>query len=87
MYESAFDASCKIAKEKGPFPYVKDSIWAGKSKKPRNVALLTFPPSLTIFLISSKLEFISEFFGFSFYIGQRGAVLRTPINNAVTPVH
>lgn len=45
MYLSAFDASCELAKEKGPFPLVKDSIWAKRSKKPRNVALLTFPPS------------------------------------------
>ncbi len=45
MYESAFDISCELAKEKGPFPLVKDSIWADKKKQPRNVALLTFPPS------------------------------------------
>lgn len=45
MYESAFDASCDIAKEKGPFPFVKYSIWSDKKKKPRNVALMTFPPS------------------------------------------
>src|SRR3990170_2554483 len=45
MYESAFDASCAIGKEKDPFPFVKYSIWAKKSKKPRNVALMTFPPS------------------------------------------
>lgn len=45
MYESAFDASVALADEKGPFPLVKDSIWANKKKKPRNVALLTFPPS------------------------------------------
>lgn len=45
MYESAFDASVKLAKEKGPFPLVDKSIWAGKRDKPRNVALLTFPPS------------------------------------------
>lgn len=45
MYESAFDASCDIADEKGPFPFVKYSIWADKKRKPRNVALLTFPPS------------------------------------------
>ncbi len=45
MYKSAFDASCEIAEEKGPFPLVVDSIWAKKTKKPRNVALLTFPPS------------------------------------------
>ena len=45
MYQTAFDASCDLAKEKGPFPQVNDSIWAGKTKKPRNVALLTYPPS------------------------------------------
>jgi len=45
MYLTAFDESCKIAKEKGPFPLVSDSIWANKAKKPRNVALITFPPS------------------------------------------
>ncbi|QQS39177.1 adenosylcobalamin-dependent ribonucleoside-diphosphate reductase [Candidatus Woesebacteria bacterium] len=45
MYESAFESSCDIAKEKGPFPLVVDSIWANKKRKPRNVALLTFPPS------------------------------------------
>lgn len=45
MYTSGFDASCAIGKEKGPFPFVKDSIWAKSSKKPRNVAIMTFPPS------------------------------------------
>ena len=45
MYFSAFEASCKLAKEKGPFPLVMDSIWAKSAKKPRNVALITFPPS------------------------------------------
>ncbi len=45
MYTAAFDASCDLADEKGPFPFVTDSIWANKKRKPRNVALLTFPPS------------------------------------------
>lgn len=45
MYKSAFFASVAIAKEKGPFPLVKKSYWADKKEKPRNVALLTFPPS------------------------------------------
>lgn len=45
MYKNAFDASCELAKEKGPFPLVDKSIWAKKEKKPRNVALITFPPS------------------------------------------
>ncbi|MGD0523272.1 MAG: ribonucleotide-diphosphate reductase subunit alpha, partial [Candidatus Microgenomates bacterium] len=45
MYKTAFAASCDLAKEKGPFPLVNDSIWAGKKTKPRNIALLTYPPS------------------------------------------
>ena len=45
MYKSAFSASCELAEEKGQFPLYKDSIWAKAKRKPRNVALLTFPPS------------------------------------------
>lgn len=45
MYKSAFSESVKLAQEKGPFPLVNQSIWANRKKKPRNVALLTFPPS------------------------------------------
>lgn len=45
MYKSAFSASCALAEEKGPFPFVKDSIWVNRKRKPRNVALMTFPPS------------------------------------------
>jgi len=45
MYQTAFAASCNLGKEKGPFPLVKNSIWAKGGVKPRNVALLTFPPS------------------------------------------
>jgi len=45
MYTAAFETSCDLAEEKSPFPLVTDSIWANKKRKPRNVALLTFPPS------------------------------------------
>lgn len=45
MYLTAFNTSCDLAKEKGPFPLVQDSIWANSKRKPRNVALITFPPS------------------------------------------
>ncbi|MBN1169372.1 adenosylcobalamin-dependent ribonucleoside-diphosphate reductase [Candidatus Woesebacteria bacterium] len=45
MYKSAFNASVELADDKGPFPLVGDSIWANRKRKPRNVALLTFPPS------------------------------------------
>ena len=45
MYQTAFRASCGLAREKGPFPLVNESIWAKSTNKPRNVALITFPPS------------------------------------------
>jgi ribonucleoside-diphosphate reductase alpha chain len=45
MYQTAFNTSCDLAKEKGAFPLVSDSIWANSKRKPRNVALITFPPS------------------------------------------
>lgn len=45
MYKTAFKTSVDLADEKGPFPLVKNSIWKNRKKKPRNVALLTFPPS------------------------------------------
>lgn len=45
MYISAFKASCSLAKERGPFPLIGDSIWANAKNKPRNVAFLTYPPS------------------------------------------
>ena len=45
IYKTAFTQSCKLADEKGPFPLVKDSIWAKRKRKPRNVALITYPPS------------------------------------------
>ena len=45
MYQTAFESSIEIAKEKGPFPLVNKSIWAKSKDKPRNVALLTFPPT------------------------------------------
>ena len=45
MYETAFDTSVDLAREKGPFPLVTKSIWAKSKRKPRNVALLTFPPT------------------------------------------
>jgi ribonucleoside-diphosphate reductase alpha chain len=66
MYESAFEASCKLAKEKGPFPLVKDSMWAKSKKKPRNVALLTFPPSSGNAVISETSFGIEPYFALAY---------------------
>lgn len=66
MYTSAFNASCKLAREKGPFPFVKDSIWANKAKKPRNVALMTFPPSSSNAVICETSFGIEPYFALAY---------------------
>lgn len=76
MYEAAFATSCELAKEKGPFPLVNDSIWArrkssnGRSasgrKQPRNVALLTFPPSSGAAVICETSFGIEPYFALAY---------------------
>ncbi len=66
MYESAFDASCQLTEEKGPFPAVTDSIWAKSKKKPRNVALLTFPPSSGNAVIAETSFGIEPYFALAY---------------------
>jgi len=66
MYESAFSASCDLAEERGPFPLVKDSIWANKKRKPRNVALLTFPPSSGNAVIAETSFGIEPYFALAY---------------------
>ncbi len=66
MYEHAFNASCSLAEEKGPFPLVKDSIWAGKKHQPRNVALLTFPPSSSNAVICDTTFGIEPYFALAY---------------------
>ncbi|KKR71268.1 MAG: Ribonucleoside-diphosphate reductase [Candidatus Woesebacteria bacterium GW2011_GWA2_40_7b] len=66
MYENAFSSSIEIAKEKGPFPLVKDSIWADKKEKPRNVALLTFPPSSSNAVICETTFGVEPYFALAY---------------------
>jgi ribonucleoside-diphosphate reductase alpha chain len=66
MYESAFNASCKLAKEKGAFPLARKSIWANKKRKPRNVALLTFPPSSSNAVICETSFGIEPYFALAY---------------------
>ncbi|HJX59268.1 ribonucleoside-diphosphate reductase, adenosylcobalamin-dependent [Candidatus Woesebacteria bacterium RBG_19FT_COMBO_47_8] len=66
MYTNAFDESCKLAKEKGSFPLVKDSIWAKTKRKPRNVALLTFPPSSSNAVICDTSFGIEPYFAVAY---------------------
>jgi ribonucleoside-diphosphate reductase alpha chain len=66
MYESAFDESCRLAEEKGPFPLIKDSIWARAKRKPRNVALLTFPPTSSNAVICDTSFGIEPYFALAY---------------------
>lgn len=66
MYESAFSASVNLAREKGSFPNVAKSIWADKKDKPRNVALLTFPPSSGNAVICETSFGIEPFFALAY---------------------
>lgn len=80
MYQAAFEASCAIAKEKGPFPYVKYSIWADKKEKPRNVALLTFPPSSGNAVICETSFGIEPYFALAYEQNVMGGMrLRTVV--------
>ena len=80
MYESAFEVSCDLAEEKGPFPLVKDSVWADKKKKPRNVALLTFPPSSGNAVICETSFGIEPYFAMAYEQNVMGGMrLRTVI--------
>lgn len=66
MSEVAFEASVDLAGEKGPFPYVVDSIWANKKAKPRNVSLLTFPPTSNVAMIADTTFGIEPYFSLAY---------------------
>jgi len=55
-----------LGKEKGPFPLVADSIWANNKNKPRNVALLTFPPSSSNAVICETTYGIEPYFALAY---------------------
>lgn len=74
MYEAAFESSVALGHEKGPFPYVKYSIWKNKKDKPRNVALLTFPPSSGNAVICGTSFGIEPYFALAYYHNILGGV-------------
>lgn len=80
MYLSAFDASCKLGKERGPFPLINDSIWAGKKQKPRNVALLTFPPSSSNAVICETSYGVEPLFALAYEQNVLGGVRLKNVN-------
>lgn len=66
MYTTAFETSFDLAEEKGPFPLVKESVWDNKKRKPRNVALLTFPPTSGIAVLCETSFGIEPYFAFAY---------------------
>lgn len=80
MYQSAFNASTKLSIEKGPFPYINDSIWANKKERPRNVALLTFPPSSGNAVICETSFGIEPLFALAYEQNVMGGVRLKTVN-------
>lgn len=80
MYTCAFDASCKLAAERGAFPLVGDSIWANKKRKPRNIALLTFPPSSSNAVICETSYGIEPLFALAYEQNILGGVRLKNVN-------
>jgi ribonucleoside-diphosphate reductase alpha chain len=66
MHQTAFNTSCDLAEEKGPFPLVRDSIWANRKRKPRNVAFITFPPSSSNAVICETSYGIEPYFALAY---------------------
>lgn len=83
MYKSAFSASIDLAKEKGPFPYITDSIWVKSSHKPRNVALLTFPPSSSNAVICDTSFGIEPYFALAYEQNVLGGMRLRSINKVL----
>lgn len=80
MYDSAFEASVSLGKEKGPFPLIGNSIWAKGKVKPRNVALLTFPPSSSNAVICDTSFGIEPYFAVAYeQVVMEGVRLKTVI--------
>ena len=80
MYKQAFKASCELAEEKGPFPLIDESIWKNKKKKPRNISLLTFPPSSSNAVLCETSYGIEPYFALSFEQNVLGGVR---LNNTI----
>jgi len=80
MYSSAFEASCNLAKERGSFPLINESIWAGKKRKPRNVALITFPPSSGNAVICETSFGIEPLFALAYEQNVMGGERLTTVN-------
>lgn len=79
--EACHDESMKLGKEKGPFPYVKYSIWADKKDQPRNVAVNTLPPSSGNAVIFGTSFSIEPFFALAFYQNVLGGVRIKNVND------
>jgi ribonucleoside-diphosphate reductase alpha chain len=66
MYTAAYRASVALGREKAPFPNAERSMWRDVDDKPRNVALLGFPPSGNNAIIFDTAFSIEPFFAMSF---------------------
>lgn len=66
--DACHEESFRLGEEKGPFPYVKYSIWAKKKRKPRNVMTNAIPPSSSNAPIFGTSYSIEPYFALAFYL-------------------
>ena len=80
MRRAAFAASLALAREKGPFPNVVNSIWRNEQEQPRNVALLALPPSGNNAIIFDSSFGIEPHFALAYHENAMGGIRISSVN-------
>lgn len=79
--DSCHKASCDLGEEKGPFPYIKESLWKNNKKKPRNITTNTLPPSSGNAVIFGTSYSIEPYFALAYYQNVLGGMRIKNVNN------
>lgn len=66
IYNTAINASIKLARERGVFPTYEDSTWKLMDAKMRNATVTTLAPTGTISLIAGTSSGIEPYFSFAY---------------------
>lgn len=81
LSDSCHEASLALGDEKGPFPFVTESSWKDKKRKPRNITTNTLPPSSGNAVIFGTSYSIEPYFALAYYQNVLGGVRIKNVNN------